>query len=182
MELGHLVGERSTQLEAQEVGKQLVVAKPGSLPVQRDDERVRVLQLEQDSLRVAPLREQVGKLAVHAGNDRSSQQHPLDLDRLVFQHLGEEVLADGAVAAGELVHEAVGIGVCGERDRRQAHPGRPTFGARPKRRCVLVREGDAGRAQHFTRLALGEPQLARTDFADLTGETQPVQSQPRVSS
>ena len=49
------------QLEPQEVGEQVVVAEPRPLGVERDDERVRVLQVLQDALRARAAGQDVGK-------------------------------------------------------------------------------------------------------------------------
>ena len=43
-------GVGAAQLEPQEVGEQMVVAKPGAVGVERGDERVFLLELEQDPL------------------------------------------------------------------------------------------------------------------------------------
>jgi len=45
---------------------------------------------------------------------RGAQQQALDLRRLPLQHLGQQVLRDRAVAAGELGDELLGVGVPGE--------------------------------------------------------------------
>ena len=56
--------------------------------------------------------------------------------RLALQHLGQQVAGHGPLAAGELGHEALRVGMPGERDRRQPQPGRPALRAlvEPRRR------------------------------------------------
>ena len=117
-----------------------MVAKPGALGVERHDERVGVLQLQQHLLRARAAGQQVGELAVQPVDERGSQQHALNLARLAFEHLGHQVLPDRPVGAGELGHEALGIRVTAERDHRQAQAGRPTFRA-------LVQRGRPGVGQ-----------------------------------
>ena len=51
VQVRNLVGMCSPELQAQEVRQKLVIAKPGALSVQRNDERVRVLELQQHPLR-----------------------------------------------------------------------------------------------------------------------------------
>ena len=50
MEVRNLIGQPSAELQAQEIRQEMVVAKPGALGVQRHDERVGVLQLQQRPL------------------------------------------------------------------------------------------------------------------------------------
>ena len=129
MEVRNLLGQPSAELQAQEIRQELVVAKPGALGVQRHDERVGVLQLQQRPLRARTARQQVGKFPVQPVDKRGSQQRALHLARLAFEHLGHQVFPDRPVGAGKLGHETLGIRVTGERDHRQAQASRPTFRA-----------------------------------------------------
>ena len=65
VEVRNLVGQRSAELQSQEIRQKLVVAKPGALSVERHDERVRFLQFQQHLLRARAASQQVGELAVH---------------------------------------------------------------------------------------------------------------------
>ena len=140
VEVGNLIGQRSAELQAQEIRQKLVVAKPGALSVERHDERVGVLQFQQHLLRARAACQQVGELTVHPVDERGSQQHALNLARLAFEHLGHQVFPDRPVGARELSHETLGIRVTAERDHRQAQAGRPTFRA-------LVQRGHPGVGQ-----------------------------------
>src|SRR5450432_622686 len=53
VEVGNLVGQRSAQLQAQEVREELVVPKPGPFRVEGDNECVRFLELKQRALRAS---------------------------------------------------------------------------------------------------------------------------------
>jgi len=56
----HLFGQRPAQLQPQEIRKQVIVAEPGPRPVQRDYERVRLLQVLPDPLPAFVSGQQVG--------------------------------------------------------------------------------------------------------------------------
>jgi hypothetical protein len=91
--------QRPAQLQPQEIRQQVVVAEPGALGVQRFDERVGVLEVQQDPFRARPTGQQIGQLAVDLVEQRGTQEQILDAGRLAVQHLGKQVLGDRAVAA-----------------------------------------------------------------------------------
>src|SRR5207248_11506348 len=74
MEVRNLIGldKTSAELQAQEIRQEMVIAEPGALGVQRYDERVGVLQLQQRPLRARTARQQVGKFPVQPVDDRRS--------------------------------------------------------------------------------------------------------------
>ena len=73
--------------------------------------------------------ERIGQRAADALEDRRAQEQVAHLWRLALQHLGEEIARHGPLAARELGHEALGVRVRGQRDRRQPQTGRPSLGA-----------------------------------------------------
>ena len=124
------------QLEAQQIGEQVVVAEPGAGGVERGDERVLVFEPLEDRLGSGAAGERIGQRAADALEDRRAQEQVAYLRRLALEHLGEEVARHGPLAAGELGHEALRVRVRGQRDRRQAQTGRPSLGAFVQRRPV----------------------------------------------
>ena len=122
------------QLEAQQIGEQVVVAEPGPGGVERGDERVLVFELLEDRLGARAAGERVGQRPADALEDRGAQEQVAHLRRLALQHLGEEVARHGPLAARELGHEPLRVRVRGQRDRRQAQAGRPSLGAFVQRR------------------------------------------------
>ena len=118
----------AAQLQLQELGEQLVIAEPGPPRIQRDDERVGLLELLQDPLAARTSGQQVGQFAVHPVQYRGPQQQPPGRLGLPFQHLGQQVLRDRTLAAGELGREAVRLRMPGQRQRGQPQPRRPAFG------------------------------------------------------
>ena len=92
---------------AQHLGKQLVIAIPAPLPIERNQEQVLTLQLVQHQLAVGGIRrrivaEQEG-IAERAGQlieDGGVQQEALDMARLLLEHIFDQVIEDEAMAAG----------------------------------------------------------------------------------
>ena len=111
---GDVRGHRAAQFQPEQAAEHAVVAEPGTAGVEGHDERVGVLQVQQDPFRARGSGQQVGELAVDPVQHGGAQQQALDLRRLPLQHLGHQVLGDRAVAAGELGDEPFGVGVPGE--------------------------------------------------------------------
>jgi hypothetical protein len=109
----HLLGQRPAQLQPEEIRKQVVVAEPGPPGVQGYDERVGVLEVQQDPFRARAAGQQIRQLAVDPVEQRGVQEQILYVAGLAFEHLGEQVLGDRAVAAGELRDEPLRVGVTG---------------------------------------------------------------------
>ena len=133
-----LVRRLAAQLEPQQVGEQVVVAEPGARHVHRDDERVGLLELVQQPRPVAASGQEVGERAVDALEDAGAQQQVPHLGRLAAQHLAQQVVGDGPLAARELGHEPVRSVVAGERHRGQPQAGGPALRA-------LVQPGQVAR-------------------------------------
>ena len=131
VQLGYDARFGAAQLETQQVGEELVIAEPRPLGVDGDHEGVRLLELEQDPLGPGGVDEDVGEGSGHPLQDRGAQQESPRVFRLALEHLGEQVVGDGALAAGELGDEPLGVGVAGERERRQPQSGGPAL--RPRR-------------------------------------------------
>ncbi len=108
---GYLFGPRAAQLQPQQIPEQVVVAKPRPPGVQRDHERVGVFETQQGPFRARVAGQQVGQFAVDAIEQAGAQQQLLDVVGLAVQQLGEQVLGDRAVAAGELGDEPLRVGV-----------------------------------------------------------------------
>ena len=122
-----------------------MVAEPGALGVERDDERVRVFELEQDPFRAGAAGQQIGELTVDLVEQGGAQQQLLDVVGLAFQHLGDQVLGDRAVAAGELGDESLRVGVAGQGERREPQARGPPFGPLVQQRRCRPRTGRSPR-------------------------------------
>lgn len=94
-----LLGLCPAQFQPQEPAEQVVVAEPGAVGVERDDEGVRVLQFQKDPLRPGRTGEQVRELAVDSVQHGGAQEQSLDVLGLPLQHLSHQILGHRAVAA-----------------------------------------------------------------------------------
>ena len=116
------------QLEPKEVREQRVVSEPRPRRIDRDHEGVRLLEVEQQPLRPGGPDQAVGERPAHPLDDRGPQQERPDRVGLALQHLGQQVVGDRPLAAGELPDELLGLRVVGERHRGQAQTCRPPLG------------------------------------------------------
>jgi hypothetical protein len=139
----HVLGQRPAQLQPEQVPEQVVVAEPRALGVEGDHERVRVFQVQQDLFRARAAGQQVGQFAVDPIQQRGAQQQILDVGGLAVQHFSEQVLGDGAVAAGELGHEPLRVRVAGQGEHREPEAGGPAFGPLVQQRRSGLGQRDA---------------------------------------
>jgi hypothetical protein len=177
---GCFFGQPAAQLQPEQIREQVVVAEPGAFGVQRFDERVRVFEKQQDPFRARPAGQQVGQLAVDPFEQRGAQEQILDVGRLAFEHLGEQVLGDRALAAGELGDEPLRIGMIGQGDRREPQSRGPSFRPLVQPLRPGVRQNDARGMEQLAGFALREAQVGRADLSQLAGQAQLVQSQRHV--
>src|SRR6185295_11674112 len=90
------------ELELQEFGEQLVIAKPGAASIERNNEGILGLELLQNHLGSWLANEGICHRAIHTLKDRGAKKQAPNRFGLTVQHLGEEVLGDGTLAAREL--------------------------------------------------------------------------------
>jgi hypothetical protein len=148
------------QLVLEQLAEQVVVAVPGTLIVQRDQEEVGALQPVEDPGRVPALGDGVAQWRRQSLQDRRAPQERLDLGRLGMQQLGPQIVDDVPARAGEGRHAGARIRVVLEGERRQLQPGGPALGA-------LVQPDQVGPLQLHTspvveerrRLLVGEAQV-----------------------
>ena len=87
----------------------------------------------------------------------------------------------GPLAAGELAHEALRVGMPGERDRRQPQAGRPSLGALVQQRQPLVGQRRPRIASSSSRASSSEKRRsAAAQLVQLAREPQPMQPEPRA--
>ena len=157
-----------------------MVAEPRAPDVERGDEGVRVLEALQDRLRARAAGQRVGERAADPLQHGRAQEQVAHLRRLALQHLRQQIARHGALAAGELGHEALGVGVAGERDRGQPQAGGPAFGPLVEQRRARVGERDPARLQQLARLLRREAQIGAADLGQRARQPQPMQPEPRV--
>ena len=120
-------GGGSLQLEAQQVGEQVVVAEPRAPGVDRRDEGVGVGEARQDGLRRRRPGQVVRERAVDPVEHRRAQQQLAHLGPLTLEDLRHQIRRHGPLTAGELADELVRIGMPGQRERRQAQARGPAL-------------------------------------------------------
>ena len=177
---GYFRGQRAAQFQPEQISEQVVVAEPGASGVERFDERVGVLEVQQDLFRARAAGQQVGQLAVDGVEQGGAQQQILDVGRLAVEHFGEQVLGDHAVAAGELGDEPLRVGVPDQGEGREPQARSPSLGPLVQQRRPGRGQRDARGFEQLAGFALGKAQVRRADLGQLAGQPQPVQPQPHI--
>ena len=154
-----------------------MVAEPGPGGVEGDDERVRVLEFQQDPVRPGAARQQIGQLAVDPVEQAGAQQQVLHIAGLAVQHFGEQVLRDRAVGAGEVGDETLRVGVTGQGEHREPQARGPSFGPLVQQRHPGVRQLDTRGGEKLAGFVFGEPQIRRADLGELTRQAQLMKAQ-----
>ena len=81
--------------------------------------------------------------------ERGKREKAVEALRIeLSEHLAGEVVGDVVIGSGEGPHERGRVGVVAERQRRQVHPGGPTFSSRRQRVDIVGVELDAARGDH----------------------------------
>ena len=172
----------AAQLQPQQVGEQVVVAEPRAGGVDRDDQRVRLLELVQQPRPVAAAGQRVGERAADALEDACAHQQRAHLRRLGGERLVEQVVGDRALAAGEFGDEAPRCLVAGERQRGEAQARRPALGALLQAAHVAVADRHPSPGQQLAGLLIREVQVGGADLQQLAYQAQPVQAELRVAT
>ena len=147
---------------AEQVGEEVVVAEPAPLAVEGDQEQVGPLQpLDQGRggpgarRRPGQLRggqQRVAEGRAEACEHGAAQEQLAQLGRLPAVDLVEQIVEDIAVAAGEGLDEAGGVGVPLEREPGQLEAGEPALGAPGE---GLHRRGVEGQAHALAQKGRG---------------------------
>ena len=159
------------QALAQQIGKEMMIAVPAPLVVQRHDEQVGVFDIRQDFFAGTRGREQNGitQRAAQALKNRCAQQKSLDAFGLLLQHFFNQVVQHEMVAAGERLDEACGVLMSLQRNCGQLQPDNPAFGAGLQCADVCRREVEGHPpVEKFLRLGGGKAQVGGAQFGQLT--------------
>ena len=110
MELDDELRLTTLELGPQHVAKEVVIAVPATVVVERDDEQVRVLERREHLCRVRPTEHCVAERPRHPIEDGRAHQE-LDLDRLQMREvLRAQVVGDEAIVACELLESRGALG------------------------------------------------------------------------
>ncbi len=180
MQLRDGIGLGAPQLKAKKIGEQLVIAEPGPLRVDGEDERIGILELEQDPFRACRSEEPIGERSVHALEDRGSKEEPANGLGLALQDLGEQVVRHGPLAPGEFGDEALWVGLAREREHREPESRRPSLRPGLERANGAVRESDSGHGEQLAGLVELEAKVGRPHLGELARETVSVEPERRI--
>src|ERR1041384_4189377 len=93
------------ELQAQQIGKKMVVTKPLATIVQTNQEQVRTIELLQHLVTTVIAGERVAKRPVQTCQNRSSQKKVLRFFSLAVEHFLQQVIQNKAVVAGKIFHQ-----------------------------------------------------------------------------
>jgi hypothetical protein len=175
-----VVGPLSAHLRAQKLAEQRVVAVPLPASVQRREQRAAARQLGEPPLAAGAAGQRVRELAVEHIDDRRAKQEAPVLGRDVGQDLREQVVADRPVVAGEVVDEALRLGMIAKRQSREAQRTDPPLGVFPQPPDVRLVHRHAELRQHLGGLREREGELRGPDLGQLVLEPEPPEAQRRV--
>ncbi|MNZ43914.1 hypothetical protein D3C78_615290 [compost metagenome] len=164
----HAVQLGLTQLVAEKLAEQRVIAVPASLGVLWAEEQLRGFDLRQQGGAVAALQQMVAERRAQLFEHAAADQELAQCRRLASQHVFQQVLAEGGVAAVEGVDEGLRIvaPLQGQRDQPQCRD--PAFGALLQAAQLLVVEFESVQAaEEFAGFLRRETQVCGGDFQQL---------------
>jgi hypothetical protein len=169
------------QLQAQQLREQMVVAVPLAVVVERHQELVDALQLDQQLGRAGGLQYRVAEGTRQALEDRRANHEGLERLGLAGQYLTAEVVDDMAVASLQRGDEGVRVVSTPERQAGQIQPGRPAFGPLPESLHVPRGQVEPHRiVEQGGRLGIGEREVGGADLGQLPAGPPTGQRQRRI--
>ena len=133
-------GMHARQSRPERLREQVLVAVPGALVVERDDEQVAALELLEHGAAVAASGEGVAECAGHLvehGGRHEEVSNPVGLSA---EHLLDQVVQDETVAAGKGIDAPQRVNATAHRQRCELQPSRPAFGPRIQGQDVVRAE------------------------------------------
>ena len=141
VQAGHVVRLLLVQTLPQQLAKEVVVAIPAPLVVQRDDEEVGAFEVGQGFLPGCGgvLQDGIAQRATQAVEYGGAQQKGLNAGGLPLEHFLHQVVQDETMAAAESLDEGCGVFSSLHREGRQLQTGNPALGTRFQRGDLLRR-------------------------------------------
>ena len=170
------------ELAPEEIAEQVVVAVPLAAIVERDDERVRACEGVERIGCAARGEHRIAQGRRHPVEDRRREQEPLELVRLVLQHLFHEVVGDLLLIAGQPGSPRGGIVTATQRQRRQRDPGSPAFRPLAQRFGGLVRQLESPARSDFAGLVRVEREGCGPDLEQIPACTQAGERHSRIAA
>ena len=180
MQFGDPVAFGVTQLRAEQLGEQVVVAVPGRLRVDPVDEEVVGDEALGDVRTVGAAGHRVGEVGREALGDRRGEEEVPNVLGLPPQHLCEQVLGRRPAVEGErLEHTRIRADAV-VREHEQPQPGGPALRPDEQRRERLRVDFEREAVEKLARLVGRERKVARTQLRQFAARAQEVQRQHRV--
>ncbi len=182
MQVGNEVRGISLELGQQQIAKQVVVAEPRSVLVERDHEQVRALQLPQDLLAVVAFGDGIAQRSGQPREDGGAHQEMADRTRLREDDLVPQVVDQEALVGRKLLQNALAVRGAPQRQRREVQSRHPTLGP-------ALQSGHLGRCQvepvnaveELRSLLIGEAQIPVSQLDQITHRPQTAQAQAIVA-
>ena len=176
------VGISCREPASEDITEELVEAIGPRVGADADQEEVGCLERLEPVRGVVPSGEGPAPVGVELV-ERGEREEAVEALRIEpGENLAGEVVGDVVIGSGESPHERGRVGVVAQRQRRQVHPGGPTFRPRRQRVGVVGAELDAARGDHPRGVPAREPQLVGSQLAEEPVDPPPGQGQRRVGS
>ena len=166
----------------QELGEEVVVPVQRLLAVERNDEEVFGLELDERRRRIGSsghgVTERNGELVEYRG----FEEEPNRVVGLAPQHLTDEEVGDVAIRAREVVDELRRLRLVSHRERGELHARGPTFGSLGEHRSIFGRDLDADLADELADLGRGQSQVGGADLTEPAGGAPAMQGKARIGA
>ena len=117
-----------------------MITEPFAAIIERDDEKVSVLERVEHRTAILPPGDCVAKSSVHPLQDRGLQQEALEFYRLPLKHFLDQVISNIAIISAERRNEAVPVQLILHGERHHLQSRNPTFGAPAERSNIIGRQ------------------------------------------
>ena len=179
VELGPVPRLATHQIDAQQLTEERVVRERVAVVVERGDQGAPSHEVLEPALPAFRRCERVGQRSVQVVDDRGAHQEVEHVGRLPGHHLRHQVVAHGAIVAGETPDEGAGVRMVAQRQRGEPEAGHPALGPLPEKAQIAYAQVKS--AEELLGLAEGERQISVPDFAEVAGDAQSLEPERRVA-
>jgi len=170
------------QVGAQQLREQWVIAIPAATYSGWLHRGAEALELHQRQRATLAPGERVRQLGAELVNQAGAQHELATLLWQAREHLGDQVVGDCSIGAGELGQKTPRLGVSPQRQRRQPHRGGPALGACPQRVDLRVGECQLQPLAQLGGLLAVERELGDTQLGERATGTQALGRQRRIGA
>ncbi|KPZ00620.1 Uncharacterized protein ALO43_05488 [Pseudomonas tremae] len=157
---------------AQKIGKQVVIAKPVALLVQRHEKHLMRLQVAQYFAAVMGVPRRIAQLGAKTLQTGSVVQKSLNIGWQAVDHFFKQVLANQYLTATQRLRQGAFVVSFGSCQQPESQTGHPAFAALNEALQRLAVQRTTWPGQHGNGLRMGQAQVLFIDFKQLPGQTQ----------